>query len=401
VIGFKRLKVGLVFYNYENWTGGTYYILNLVNALNLLPDDKKVQLIAFTENDTAFQILKNTSYPYLIKSTDIKELNVLHFNLMERTVNKISRTLLGKNIIRKRLSKKILDVIFPVSNEPCFLPGRDFYYGSFFDFIPKLYWIPDFQEHYLPQFFSEKEIEVRKKFQKAISDKKAHIVFSSKDAEKDFGNFYPGSTAKRHILNFAVSHPPYADLDGESLKKEFDINGPYFFSPNQFWIHKNQLIILKAIKILKEAGERFVVVFSGNETDSRGHDYIGTLKKYVKENSLEAYVRFVGFIDRKKQLKLMSEAEAIIQPSLFEGWSSVVEDSKAMSQYVVSSHLNVHKEQMQHNYCFFDPHAEADLSKKLKFVLNTPISKIKIPYTDHILKFGEDFIHIVKNTVDG
>ncbi len=40
--------------------------------------------------------------------------------------------------------------------------------------------------------------------------------------------------------------------------------------------------------------------------------------------------RFLGFIDRGEQLQLMKNSIAIVQPSLFEGWSTVVEDTKAM-----------------------------------------------------------------------
>jgi glycosyltransferase involved in cell wall biosynthesis len=396
MIKSKRQKVGLVFYDYEHWTGGTYYILNLVNALGMLPDDQKVELIAFTKNDADFQTLKNTNYPYLIRSTEIKKLDRLHFNIVERLINKITRVLIKKNLINKQLDRSVLDAIFPVQNESCALPGRDFYFGSFFDRIPKIYWIPDFQEHYLPQFFSEKEIKSRSYFQKTISERNEQIVFSSKDAQGDFKEFYPGFKADTHVLNFAVSHPPYTDLDIETLKQEFDLQLPYFFSPNQFWIHKNHMIVLKAIKILKKEGKNFLVCFSGKESDSRGHNYFETLKEFVREHGLEKHVKFLGFIDRKKQLKLMSKAIAIIQPSLFEGWSTVIEDTKAMNQYVLVSNLKVHEEQLKNNCVFFNRFDEKELSEKMKIVLEQPISKTTSDYSNNVRKFAEDFIEIIK-----
>ena len=45
---------------------------------------------------------------------------------------------------------------------------------------------------------------------------------------------------------------------------------------------------------------------------------------------IKKYISILGFISRQDQLSLMRDAIAVIQPSLFEGWSTVVEDCKAI-----------------------------------------------------------------------
>jgi hypothetical protein len=49
----------------------------------------------------------------------------------------------------------------------------------------------------------------------------------------------------------------------------------------------------------------------------------------------------VGFIDRAEQTMLLKNAISIVQPSLFEGWSTVVEDAKALNQYMILSDIPV------------------------------------------------------------
>jgi hypothetical protein len=54
----------------------------------------------------------------------------------------------------------------------------------------------------------------------------------------------------------------------------------------------------------------------------------------------------------------MNHALAIIQPSLFEGWSTVVEDVKAMNQHIIVSDLNVHRDQLGVQAFYFNPNNE-------------------------------------------
>ena len=47
---------------------------------------------------------------------------------------------------------------------------------------------------------------------------------------------------------------------------------------------------------------------------------------------------------------------AIIQPSLFEGWSTVVEDARALGRPIIASDIPVHREQLGKDATFFSPH---------------------------------------------
>jgi glycosyltransferase involved in cell wall biosynthesis len=198
-------------------------------------------------------------------------------------------------------------------------------------------------------------------------------------------------------LQFAVTHPNYKSISTDTLFVKYNIDKPYFFCPNQVWAHKNHIAVLKAVKFLKDHSRNDVlVVFSGKEVDYRNPDFFAELKKYILENGIEGSVRFLGFIDREDQLQLMNNSISVIQPSLFEGWSTVIEDAKSMGQYVIASNLEVHQEQLLNNVVFFNPADATELVDIMKKLIDKPAIKTSNDYQDNINKFGKTFLEIAQ-----
>ena len=193
----KRKRIGLKYSYDENWIGGAYYIQNLVIAINKLNDSLKPKIIIYSEQKQYDTFKAITKYPYLIHSSEYNRPS-----FFRKAINRISKLLINREILKKE--KYELDLLFPVfdTNE---------------DINPKcisLYWIPDFQEHYLPAFFSNEEIQKRFDIQKKISSKKnAFLLLSSHAAYNDYLKFYPNATTINKIVPFSVSHPLFSDID--------------------------------------------------------------------------------------------------------------------------------------------------------------------------------------------
>ncbi|MDX1903172.1 MAG: glycosyltransferase [Thermonemataceae bacterium] len=382
----QRLKLGLVFSNNDAWIGGTYYILNLIQALNTLSDEQKPYLIIFCDKKEDEIIIQKVAYPYLSFSNLF-----LKYNFFERVVNKATRLLLKKNIITKQHPKNIADVIFPFDFQESLNP-----------ITHKIAWIPDFQEHFLSHFFSQVELQKRKEHHLKIIEAKLAVIFSSGVAENHFHTIYPNAQNDTFILNFAVSHPKYLHIKESDLLRKYDISKKYFIAPNQFWIHKNHQAILEAIKHLKETYQEipFQVVLTGKEYDFRYPEYTENLKKFVENNHLQEDILFLGFIDRAEQLKLMKEALAVIQPSLFEGWSTVVEDAKAMNQMLILSDIDVHQEQVvTSSSLFFHPKDFKLLAQHLMNTFYRTPQKQTSNYLINIKNFGENFLSIISKII--
>jgi len=378
----QRIKVGIVFSSNEAWIGGTYYILNLIQALQILPEEKQPHLVVFCNKENDIEQIKSLKYAYISF-----ERLIFQYNFFERVINKFSRLLFQKNLIVKKHSQKMADVIFPFD-----------FQESLAEIPHKIAWIPDFQEHFLSHFFSEESLQIRKEHHYKIINANIPIVFSSLVAQQHFYSIFPSARNTTFVLNFAVSHPEYINIEQNELLKKFNISKKYFIAPNQFWIHKNHQIILEAVLQLKKEQKEipFQIVFTGKEYDFRHPKYTDNLKNFVQANGLSDDILFLGFIDRSEQLKLMENALAVIQPSLFEGWSTVVEDAKAMNQKIILSDIEVHREQATgSNYLFFDPNNISKLSEYILEVSNDSHHHHSVSdYKKNVESFGAEFLRI-------
>lgn len=380
----KKIAIGLYFSYNENWIGGAYYIINIIRTLNFLEDSQKPKLYILLNKKEDFEILKDIKYPYIEKIVLKTTLPI-----WRRGTNKISRFVFNKEMYIPKNNFDFIDILFPANTNKIFNKVKN-----------KLFWIPDFQEKHLPQFFTEAEIDIRYNNQLLISQQD-HLLFSSINAKNDFDTYFPDSKIAEYVYQFTSILERNSDLILEEVLTKYNLsNEKYFFSPNQFWKHKNQIIILKALRNLKRKDQLdFNVYFSGKENDFRNPDYFQEILLFVRENQLEKNVKFLGFIDRKDQLCLMDNAMAIIQPSLFEGWSTVVEDAKAMNQNCIVSDIAVHREQLKEQAYFFDPNDEEALIQKMLEVIEINKKRFDFDYNKVINDNAANFLNIMNKII--
>lgn len=371
----KRVRLGIVDIWGQGWLGGKYYLQNLINALNTLDENKKPIINLYCLSNAIFDDYKhNTHYPYLEKS--IVEVG-LGYWMIRKAISFFSKQMAFK--IKMFPLNPDDDVIFPL------------HCGT--DKKRMLSWIADFQERHLPQNFSKSEIELRDEMVRSICKRKIPILFSSHDSQKDFLDYYNEyANHENYVVHFAVNQENFSDIDIISLRRKYGITKKYLLCANQFWRHKNHLFLFKAFKKCLDQGFDCQLVCTGNMNDYRNPEYIQQIKDYLVVNGLGEDILTLGVIDKKDLLCLMKNSYAVIQPSLFEGWNTTVEDCKAMGKYIFLSDLNVHREQITKNVCFFDPKDVTDLVNKL---LNVVPEEETWDYSDNIRMFGVEFFNIV------
>lgn len=377
-MGTTRQEIAIIYDYSSHWIGGVYYMQNLISAMNLLNDKEKPIVNVYSLEEKDVDNLRNiTGYPYLVyqkrqqPSFIENKINRLHYMLAPKCGKYI------KAIHQEGLKGKF---IFPIQ----YLPHADK------DIT--LAWIPDFQELYYPQYFFKRELRERDKGHRIFFSSHIPLVLSSYAAKKDCLKFYPEYEHNIAVLHFAVKHPAFSDVDMEQLKAKFHIKGQYIFCANQFWKHKNHLFLFNAYKRLRDKGFPYQLICSGQLKSYKDDEYTNSIREFLAKNHLEDDIKILGFIDRKEQLCLMKNSYAMVQPSLFEGWSTVVEDAKALNKFIFLSDLDVHKEQNPKNACFFDAKNEDDLVKKLLTVKPTQES---YDYSENRKQFAKDFLEII------
>jgi len=123
-------------------------------------------------------------------------------------------------------------------------------------------------------------------------------------------------------------------------------------------------VIFEALRILRDRGVRPIVLCTGRLDDYRDNSYAEVIREALATGALADQVQLLGLIPRHEQIRLMRRAIAIIQPSLFEGWSTVVEDARVLGRPTLLSDIAVHREQNPPGARFFpanSPEALADL----------------------------------------
>ena len=345
----KIIRIALVMQGGSNWMGGVEYIKSIIFALMSLPleDREKFQLYLICSKSLDSSLYEQIR-PFLKEILYMEDI-FDPFNILRG---------LGWQIFREVffLAKQI-DFVYPSLNK----------HIPFFPCTNSASWIPDFQHKYLPSFFQEKVILNRDRHFKKISRTEKLIVLSSKSAQADFQNFFPHSRAKTKVLSFKTS--PRAEWflnDPKEIQEYYCLPDKFFIICNQFWQHKNHLLVFDALKILQDKGIFPTIVCTGSIHDDRNPNYTSTVLQRICKLNLNNQVHLLGLVPRLHQMQLIRRSIAVLQPSLFEGWSSIVEDARCLGKPLIISDILVHIEQNPPDAYFFDPSSAENLATHIQ-----------------------------------
>jgi glycosyltransferase involved in cell wall biosynthesis len=175
----------------------------------------------------------------------------------------------------------------------------------------------------------------------------------------------------------------------------------YSYLPNQFWLHKNHLLVIEALALLKQAGHSIVVAASGKQIDPHKPQHFLHISEQLHAKGLVDHFRMLGLIPYEHVAPLMVGSVAVLNPSLFEGWSTTVEEARALHVPLVLSDIPVHKEQASGLARFFDRSSAESLAKALLSVWLSPgTATLTQPAPPNgssaaVQRFAEDFLAVV------
>ncbi len=320
-------------HQWANWIAGLYYVCHCLEALSTLPVEERPTVVAFVPETLIpkFRETFNFSRCDWIEVVSVSESDVA--------------TPAGLARLTETVESRKCEILFPAISPPCVT------------FSGKLVaWITDYQHKYYPEFFSEAECEFRDQLFSFMTAISTRIVCSSETVRHDLAQFYPAAKQRGCVLRFTTSPPPFAlSADVHNTLQRLRIDQPYAYLPYQFWKHKNHLTVFQAWKILRDKGHRYQLVCSGSTHDSRSPEHFGDLGNYLQSTGIAEDVHILGMVPREDQWQLYRGAKLILQPSLFEGWSTSVEEARCLGKPVLLSDIPVHREQLGDAGFFFAP----------------------------------------------
>ncbi len=385
-------RIGLLIAHDRNY-GIINYVINIINVLNASGAADKPSIVLYYVHDSLLEELAKIKYDnvriYKISPYPVKGV----FFLLNRLYNQITKR--NSTIIFKLY-------LFWESIKITLLTDSIYPYGDFphFRFVKrKIEWFIDLHYHFMPSNVSENELTMYFEWEKSMIDSKRDLVLSSEEMYRQFREAFPGYQNKIFVIPFATLLPKIGAGLLESTLTSYNISGPYFMTPNQISRYKNHMVILKAVKDLVEKGHKFQMLFTGNiivNDKSPEKDYLIRLSDYIKENGLETYVKFLGIIKREQQLSLMQNAIALIQPSKYEGWSTLVEEAKSLNKYIILSDIAVHREQINKNVSFFNIDDHSALSEYMEMILTGHCKIENYDYDSEIITFKGKLFNLFK-----
>jgi glycosyltransferase involved in cell wall biosynthesis len=257
-------------------------------------------------------------------------------------------------------------------------------------------WIADFQHKYLPDFYSEHEIAFRDRSFRRLSNGSSPVVLSSESAKSDLKRFFPLHTRPSRVLSFRV-HIPEAWVESalHGTVQKYNLPNKYFIVCNQFWRHKNHIVVLDALERCVTAHPDLTVAITGRINDDRSPEYADEILAFIQTRGIHKNCRLLGLIPKEDQIHLLRGSHAVIQPSFFEGWSTIVEEAHALGKRILLSDLPVHREQDPPKASYFQPTNAEQLARLMCNHWSIHANEqIDLNYAAKFAEFGKQFYDI-------
>lgn len=342
-----NIRVAIPIIGGDSWYAGVSLVESIVKAAAYLPEDERPQLFLVVTNDTLPSFsLHQPFISYfdavifvgnnIINAQAVIKMPFIHYISMDELFEKI-------------------DLLFPVNTKV--YPGHC-----------AASWIPDFQHRYLPSLFSQKERDSRDKTFGEIAAQAQLIMVTSRAVEKDFHEFYPSSAAVTKVLVIpTLPNEEWYSADSVEVQKKYGIPDRFILCCNQFWTHKNHIALFKAIALIRSQGQDVHLVCTGFNHDYRDPDYFSKLQQMIVKLGITDLIHILGLIPRHDQIQLIRRSMFVVQPSLFEGLSMIVQECQVLGKTIIVSDLDVH---VEHEYgIYFQRTNFQDLAQKISALL--------------------------------
>lgn len=232
--------------------------------------------------------------------------------------------------------------------------------------VPYIYTVWDLQ-HRLQSYFPEVSVtgwtfEAREKRYGSVIPRATYVVIGNEEGRRELMEFY--AIPEQRIKTIPMPVPSFAfdkNINTVDLKK-YKITKPFLFYPAQFWPHKNHILILLALKILKEKYNLDLdVVFTGS--DKGNLDYI---KNKAQEFDIISNVHFLNFVPIEVLKALYCNAFALVFPSFFGPDNIPPLEAFALGCPVISANFLGAEFQLADAALLFDPKNEHELALMIK-----------------------------------
>jgi glycosyltransferase involved in cell wall biosynthesis len=247
--------------------------------------------------------------------------------------------------------------------------------------LPSAVTIPDVQHEVYPEFFSAEILDWRRRaFARSVEG--ADLVLT------------PSQYSRKHIIE-ALGAPPdrvaaipldagphcTVDSDAEMLHRvrtRYSLPARYVYYPANPWPHKNHRTLLQALALFAEASSTplaLVLTGAGKSASREGgelYDLQQQLEDLQIELGIDDRVHHLGYLPAGDLQAVYAQAEALVFPSLFEGFGMPLLEAMRSGCPVISSSATSLPEVGGDAAVYFDPGRPDELCRELLALVDAP-----------------------------
>ncbi len=187
-----------------------------------------------------------------------------------------------------------------------------------------------------------------------VIKKSRSIIVISQNVKKTLLRFYPRAAAKTHLIYNGVGHfPPL--LRTPTFK--IPLPSQFLLYVGNLYPHKNVDLVLRA---LTQEPSLHLVIVSARDA------FWQKTETFIKQLHLQSQVTFLGQVSDQQLQFLYQQAQALVQPSLSEGFGLTGVEALLSGTPVIASDIPVFHEIYGSVFTAFDPYDQADFLTAVK-----------------------------------
>jgi len=254
------------------------------------------------------------------------------------------------------------------------LKGLDLYFSPFCVLTPRplplptVVTIPDNQEIFYPDFFSEHQHFAREWHYRGSARMADRVLTISAFSKNTLAEHYGVCPEKIGVVPLCADPRFYRAQEIARRPTALLPEGRFLFYPANRWHHKNHDTLLRALRLLAvEKGLKLSLVLTGHDV-AEGYP----VARMAAEYGVADQVFPVGYVAVEELAWLYCNAEMTVFPSLFEGFGLPLVEAMAARCPVACSHAGSMPEVGADAVEYFDPHSVPEMAAAIERLCNSP-----------------------------
>lgn len=192
--------------------------------------------------------------------------------------------------------------------------------------------------------------------------------------------------SKDDLKKFGSKKPIYVIPNSieEVNNKNLNVVNTQFVFIGRLVFYKNLEVVIKALRIVKKIHPEVMLLIAGDGPHRKN------LEKIVQKLELSNNIKFLGFVSSKEKSRLLSASQALVFPSLCEGFGLVILEAFSHGRPVLVSKIRPLSDIVsdRDNGFVISPHNEEEWAERMNDIIENP---------EEANKMGQDGRRLLKS----